>query len=81
MIWLPKDEYAAFCSAVRTINANKIPKNGLMLYRNHLYVYTYERYGIICNWQLEIEGNEDFIDKFMKKWEKKYGTESKSRVD
>jgi len=71
MKWLDTKEYAAFCNAVRTAGANKIPKDGLMLFRNHLYRYTCNRrtHKIICVWQVKIEGNEDLIDKIIEEWE------------
>jgi len=71
-MWLDTEEYAGLCSAIRTRYGNKIPKEDFILYRNHFYVYTYNRklHKIIFEWGVEIAGNEDFIAKMSKEMRK-----------
>jgi len=68
-MWLETEEYAGLCSAIRTLYANKIPKKGLMLYREHLYVYTQdELHKIECVEKVIIAGNEDRIDAYFRRY-------------
>lgn len=63
VLTLPKQEYAEVCSAIRTKYADKIPKNGYILYKNDFYVYNYNKqnYKIVCLNKIKIEGNEEYI--------------------
>jgi len=60
---LPKQEYAEFCSAIRTRYADKIPSTGTMLHGNNYYKFTYSKAGeqILCKFKIPIVGNEDKI--------------------
>jgi len=72
VVWLDTKEYAEVCSAIRTNNANKIPEEGYIFHSKHFYVYTHGRYSrkIIFELKIEIEGNEDYIDNFIRRFEK-----------
>lgn len=72
IVELPKQEYAEFCSAIRTKYANKIPARGTLLYGNDYYVFTHNRREekSLCRLKIPILGNEDKIDYL----ERKYGT-------
>ena len=63
ILQLPPQEYAELCSAIRTKYANKIPKDGGILYKNHYYRYNYneQQEKIVCVFKVTIEGNEDKI--------------------
>ena len=73
MLWLPTEEYAGLCSAIRTSKANKIPNDGYMLYRNHLYAYTCnaDTDEILCTGMLIIECNQRIINGLIKKQEER----------
>ena len=62
-IQLPAQEYAELDSAIRTKYGNKIPKNGLHLYKDHAYVYNYNKRQekMVCISKIQIVGNEEKI--------------------
>jgi len=64
MLWLHPIEYSELCHAIRSMFANKIPDEGIVLYKNHLYRYTYsgKTHRIVCLDKIEIEGNQDIIE-------------------
>lgn len=64
IIRLPVQEYAEFCSAIRTKHADKIPAKGTILYGNHYYKFTYSKTKeqILCRFKVPILGNEDKIN-------------------
>lgn len=72
IVELPKQEYAEFCSAIRTKYANKIPAKGTLLYGNDYYVFTHNRKEekTLCRYKISIIGNEDKINE----WEGYNGT-------
>lgn len=72
IVELPKQEYAEFCSAIRTKYANKIPAKGTLLYGDSYYSFTHNKKEekILCRFKIPILGNEDKIDYL----ERKYGT-------
>ena len=74
---LPPKEYGELCHTIRTEHGNKIPKNGLMLYGKHLYVYTYDMdaYKIEFVEKIKIDGNELLITDLMRRYE------NESKVD
>lgn len=69
IVRLPEQEYAKFCSAIRTKHADKIPAQGTILYGNHYYKFTYSKTEerILCRFKVPILGNEEKI----KYWEDK----------
>ena len=71
MIWLSKKEYGEVCKSIRTNNANKIPKWGQLLYKNHFYVYSFdaEEEQILFQHKIKIEGNERLIKGLIKEEE------------
>ena len=80
-MWLPPDEYKGFDGAIRLLHANKIPNNGKILYRDHLYRYTHdaETHEILCVEKIIIEGNQRIISGYMKE-EEKYANKNRKRV-
>ena len=66
-IMLPKKEYAAFCSAIRTKYADKIPTVGRILNGDHLYLFRYNKSNekIACTFKVPIVGNENIISELM----------------
>lgn len=64
IVRLPEQEYAEFCSAIRTKHADKIPAKGTILYGNHYYKFTYSKTKeqILCRFKVSILGNEDKIN-------------------
>ena len=60
---LPPKEYGELCHAIWTINAGKIPELGFLLYKNHFYIYNYdvEKFVIVFEQKVEIDGNEELI--------------------
>ena len=62
-VTLPKQEYAALCSAIRTKYGDKIPSKGDAFYGNRYYRFHYskENEKIVCVLRMEIVGNEKFI--------------------
>lgn len=64
LIILPKKEYAELCSAIKTRYANKISKNSNILYKNHFYMYNYNKdtEQIIFSLKINIDGNEELIE-------------------
>jgi len=71
MRWLDTKEYGEMCHAIRTKNANKIPKWGHLLYKNHFYVYTFDadEQRILCMDKIKIEGNQRLIKGLIKEEE------------
>ena len=69
---LPKKEYAELCSAIRTKYADKIPKQRGILYKNHYYVYNYDKSTekILFIDKLAIIGNEEIIKRMEEKYVK-----------
>ena len=72
-MWLPPKDYGELCHAIRSRFANKIPKDGFLLYKDHFYTYTFddEEQKIYCIGRKEISGNEQTIDMVIKgviKW-------------
>ena len=67
-MWLSSEEYGEICHAICTKYANKIPKWGHLLYKNHFYVYTFEvdEQKILCVDKIEIEGNKRQINGIIK---------------
>ena len=65
---LPSKEYGEVCHAIRTINANRIPELGFLLYKNHFYVYNYDVEECLIKFgaKLLIEGNEARIAEYIK---------------
>ena len=70
-MWLSAKEYGELCHAITSKFANKIPKEGYLLYSDSFYVYTFdvELQRIYCQGKFEIEGNEDIIDIAIRRFE------------
>ncbi len=70
-VLLPKKEYAEFCSSVRTKYADRIPKQGQMLYGGNYYRFRYSKSQerIVCTFRLRIEGNERKINNLFKEFD------------
>lgn len=66
IVELPKQEYAEFCSAIRTKYANKIPAKGTLLYGNNYYVFTHNKKEekSLCRLKIPILGNEEKINEW-----------------
>ena len=66
-MWLSTKEYGELCHAIWTRFANKIPKDGFILYKDHFYRYTYddETQRIYCEFKVLIVGNERLIKGLM----------------
>lgn len=66
IVELPKQEYAEFCSAIRTKYANKIPAEGTLLYGNNYYVFTHNKKEekSLCRLKIPILGNEEKINEW-----------------
>jgi len=62
-MWLSTKEYGELCHAIYSKFANRIPKDGFILYNNYFYMYTYddETHRIYCQRKIEIDGNERLI--------------------
>ena len=65
-IMLPKKEYGEVCHAIRTKCANKIPKSGKILYKNHYYMYTYSKREeqILFTQRVPITSNKKWIGNY-----------------
>ncbi len=66
IVELPKQEYAEFCSAIRTKYANKIPAKGTLLYGDSYYSFTYNKREekTLCRFKIPILGNEEKINEW-----------------
>lgn len=69
-IKLPNQEYAEFCSAIRTRYADKIPQKGQMLYGDNYYQFKFNPKSeqLFCTYKLPIYGNEQIISEWTKIW-------------
>lgn len=67
IVELPKQEYAEFCSAIRTRYADSIPSVGGVYLANDYYRFAYNNKNskIVCKAKIPIVGNEEKI----KVWE------------
>ena len=67
-VLLEKKEYAELCSAVRTKYADKVPRDGQILYGKYFYCfhYTKSQEQIVCTFRLQIENNEEEIEYLMR---------------
>ncbi len=65
---LDKKEYAELCSAVRTKYADKVPRDGQILYGKYFYCFHYKKSQerIVCTFRLQIEDNEEEIEYLMR---------------
>ena len=70
-MWLSAKEYGELCHAIRNKFANRIDSEGFILYKNHLYMYTFDRelQRIYCYRKIEIDRNEDVIDIVIRRFE------------
>lgn len=66
IVELPKQEYAEFCSAIRTKYANKIPARGTLLYGDSYYAFTHNKKEekTLCRFKIPILGNEEKINEW-----------------
>lgn len=80
MILLDRKEYGEVCSAINTMHANKIPNEGNILYKNHLYEYTHNKWThrieFVGRW--EIESNISRIKWIM---EEKYAYRNRKKAN
>ena len=65
IIILETNEYAQFCSVIRTRYANKIPRVGSVFLANDYYLYKYKRETeqILCVLKMDIDSNTNVINK------------------
>lgn len=65
IIILETNEYAQFCSVIRTRYTNKIPKAGSVFLANDYYLFRYNRKTeqILCVVKMDIDSNRNVINK------------------